>query len=116
GEEAGASVAHPHSQIMALPKIPAAMEEKVRAVKGYYDREGQCMYCQLVESELAIGQRVVWQNDYFVVICSEASGWPYQLQLLPKIHQAHVVSADKPEQVKALAEALQLMVRLYNQV
>lgn len=116
GSEAGASIAHPHSQIMALPKIPAAMEEKIKSVTSYYDREGQCKYCQLIEAEQLNGRRLVFENEFFMVVCPEASGWPYQLQLLPKIHQAQLVSANKPDQIKAMAESLQVMVSLYNSV
>ncbi len=116
GDEAGASIDHPHSQILALPTLPPAILAKVEAVKNYYDQEGQCLYCQLIERELEIGRRVVWQNDDFVLMCPEASGWPYQLQLLPKIHQSHLVSVNKAGQQSSLAEALRVMVRLYNRV
>jgi UDPglucose--hexose-1-phosphate uridylyltransferase len=115
GAAAGASIDHPHAQVMALPALSPIVRREIDALKAAYDTKGQCLHCRLVESELRIAKRLVWQNDDFVIICPESSGWPYALSVYPKIHQASL-AAIKEEQSASLAQAIQTAVGLYNQV
>lgn len=115
GPQAGASIAHPHAQIIVFPAIPPQTKEEVDAIGAFYKKHGNCMYCHILDKELKTKNRVVWQNEEFVLICPEGSGWPYELQLLPKTHQPSFGSL-KPAQAAALAQAMQVMIGLYNAV
>jgi UDPglucose--hexose-1-phosphate uridylyltransferase len=115
GPQAGASISHPHAQIIVFPAVPPATQAEVDAVGQYYKKHGDCLYCRMINKELKLGKRLVWQNEEFVLVCPEGSGWPYELLLLPKTHQPSF-SSLKPQQATALAQALQTMVGLYNQV
>ncbi len=115
GPQAGASISHPHAQIIVFPAIPPTVQAEVDAVQAYYQKHGDCQYCQLIAQETKLKNRLVWQNEEFILICPEASGWPYQLQLLPKTHQPAFGSL-KAHQLAPLAQALHVMVSLYNQV
>lgn len=118
GTAAGASISHPHSQIMAFPVLPPVVEEEVRVVKEHYDKKGDCLYCQLLNRELELGKRVVWQSETFALLTVEG-GWPYELLLLPKVHQSSFAGLgrkgeDRQIRVRDMAEALRVMVRLYR--
>jgi UDPglucose--hexose-1-phosphate uridylyltransferase len=113
GPQAGASIAHPHAQIIVFPAVPPTTQSEVDAVGHYYKKHGNCLYCHILEIELKFKKRVVWQNEEFVLLCPEGSGWPYELLLLPRTHQPSFGSL-KPAQATALAQSLQVMVSLYN--
>lgn len=113
GSASGASIAHHHAQIMALPTLAPAVKEEVNALKQHFDKKGSCQYCQLIEKEEKIGQRIVWQNESYVIYCPEAHGWPYAMSLMPKIHQASLASV-KNEQVAQLTEAFRQMLLALN--
>lgn len=115
GPQAGASIAHPHSQVIVFPAMPPFVEKEVSAVQAYYKKHGNCLYCHTLDKEMRLKKRLVWQNEEFALICPEGSGWPYELLLLPKTHQPNFGSL-KPQQAAALAESLQVMVGLYNSV
>ena len=115
GPQAGASITHPHSQVIVFPTEPPQLQREVEAAEKYYEQHGNCIYCHHLDRELGLKKRIVWQNDEFILLCPEGSGWPYQLLLLPKTHQPNF-GALKPVQASALAESLQLMVTLYNNV
>jgi UDPglucose--hexose-1-phosphate uridylyltransferase len=115
GPQAGASISHPHAQIIVFPAVPPQVEREVQATQKYYKQHGNCIYCHLIDQEMRRKTRFIWQNQEFVLLCPEGSGWPYELLLLPKTHQP-AFSSLKPNQIGALAEALQVMVGLYNAV
>ena len=115
GVNAGASISHPHAQILSFPTMPPNIEQEIQALKQAYDKTGNCLQCQLVDHEDKLKTRVVWQNDHFLVVCPEAMGWPYALSIIPKIHQATFGSL-KNEHVADFAQALQLAIKLYRNV
>ncbi len=81
---AGASVAHPHSQLVALPILPRAVKEKTHNACEYYQRTGESLFAELLRGELAEGVRIVHENDGFLVFCPFASRMPFELCVLPK--------------------------------
>lgn len=113
GPASGASIAHHHAQIMALPTLGPKIKSEVQALKVHYDKKGDCKYCQFITKEEKLGSRVVWQNDSFIILCPEASGWPYAMSLYPKIHQASM-AAVKHSQIKDFAEAMRMMIKALN--
>jgi len=105
GRAAGASLSHPHSQLIALPIVPKQVAEELDAAERYFAKSGACIYCAMIEQELASRDRVVFENAAFVVIEPYASRFPFETVVLPKVHQADfgLLQADD---VPALAEAL----------
>ncbi|MBC7344674.1 MAG: galactose-1-phosphate uridylyltransferase, partial [Clostridia bacterium] len=69
GAEAGASLEHPHSQLIATPVVPRAVETEIRRSADYHLRQGNCLICSLIEKELQEGARILTQNRSFVVFC-----------------------------------------------
>ncbi len=115
GANAGASIRHPHAQVLAFPTIPPIIHREIDALKQAYTKTGNCLQCQLVEHEEKLKTRVVWQNDHFLLLCPEASGWPYALSIIPRIHQPNLGSL-KAEHYADFAQTLQLAIKLYRLV
>jgi UDPglucose--hexose-1-phosphate uridylyltransferase len=90
GREAGASVAHPHGQLLGLPFVPGELLEEQRAFSRF---EGGCILCATIESELGDHERVVFATDEVVCVCPFWSGSPYELLLIPRDHELHLTDA-----------------------
>lgn len=89
GLRAGASLSHPHSQILATPFVPALQLTELNNTKDFYDQMGRCYYCNLIDSELSEGVRIVAENDRFLVLSPYAARFPFELHIIPKTHESN---------------------------
>jgi UDPglucose--hexose-1-phosphate uridylyltransferase len=105
GELAGCSLAHPHSQIVATPVIPQKMFNKVRGLAQYREYREKCAYCDILDTELASGERLVSQNGSFVVLCPFASRSPFETWIVPRSHISSFAQMNRFEVIE-FAEAL----------
>jgi UDPglucose--hexose-1-phosphate uridylyltransferase len=87
GAEAGASLGHTHSQIIALPVVPDLLRAELDGAKEHFSRTGRCIYCDLVSEELKDGSRVIATSANFVVIAAFAPRFAYEVWILPRQHQ-----------------------------
>jgi len=92
GREAGASLAHPHGQLLGLPFVPGEILEEQRAFSRF---EGGCILCATVETELVDGERVVMANDDVLVVAPYWSGSPYELLIIPRSHDLHLTDSNE---------------------
>lgn len=88
GEGAGTSLVHPHSQIVATPIVPVDIRRRLEEAQRYYDDNGSCVYCDIIDYETKVGERIVCSNDGFVVICPFASTVPFEMWILPRRHES----------------------------
>jgi len=105
GAQAGATLAHPHSQIIATPVTPKAVANELASAKDYYFVKERCLFCDLMKQELLDKERIVIQNEHFVVYCPYASRFPFEMMLLPRKHSHDFGSMDEGL-VSALAKTL----------
>ena len=94
GWEAGASLAHPHGQILGLPFVPGEILDEERAFARF---AGGCLLCTTVEAELSADERVVFANDDVAVIAPYWSGVPYEMLIVPRHHEGHLQDAPDAE-------------------
>lgn len=88
GAIAGASLEHPHSQIIATPLIPDVVNEEMELAQKYNHEEHKCIYCRINEIESHNQARVVSENNGFLAFCPFASRFPFEIWLVPKEHQS----------------------------
>jgi UDPglucose--hexose-1-phosphate uridylyltransferase len=94
GREAGASLAHPHGQLLALPFVPG----EILAEQAGFDRfSGACLLCTTIEAELDDASRVVFADEHVMVICPFWSGTPYEMIAIPRSHGAHLHTSSTPD-------------------
>ncbi len=114
GLEAGASIEHPHSQIMALPLLPPSIKQEMEEARNYYFQEKRCVYCSMLEEELQRGDRVIMINEDFAAFIPYASRFPFETWILPKRHQSSFSEISMDER-QSLAEILHdILSRLWN--
>ncbi len=109
GEQAGTSLQHPHCQLIATPVVPHLLRLKQQIATEYFDQTGYCLYCVLLQAELAAKQRIVADNEGFAAFMPYASHVPFELWILPKRHQSSFGRADAM-QLRYLAELLKTVL------
>jgi UDPglucose--hexose-1-phosphate uridylyltransferase len=87
GRRAGASLAHLHSQLVALPAVPSTVEAELHRAAQDFAHQRSCPYCRLICQERSVGERIVFERDGFVAFCPHASLQPFETWLLPVEHQ-----------------------------
>lgn len=109
GAAAGASLEHIHSQLIGTPLVPTQIQAELARADAYSQRHGQCVFCAMIQAELADGARVVFDSEAFVAFCPFASQFPYEIWVLPKRHDC---SFDRTEdgEVRELAQAVRDIV------
>lgn len=112
GRAAGASLEHPHSQLIATPIIPKRVREELDGAKEYYRYKERCVFCDMVRQERAQGVRVIAENDDFVAIAPYASRFPFETWILPRQHEPFFEDGQKHQYVN-LAKLLRgLAIRI----
>jgi len=115
GMAAGASLSHPHSQLIATPIVPKRVREEVNGAKNYYEYKERCGYCDMIKQEMSSGIRVVAENEGFVVFCPFAPRFPFEMWLLPKNHSSDFEDIQKYEAVN-LAALMKNVIDRMNKV
>ncbi len=104
GLEAGASLSHAHSQIIASPIVPPIIQEEQKASKEFYDDFGKCVFCDIIEGE-SKGPRMVSEEGDFVVLAPYASINPMEFWIFPKKHSPNILNLTTSE-ISAFAKTL----------
>jgi len=110
GPRAGTSLAHPHSQLVALPIIPFRIRQKYDVAIRHYDDTGRCIYCDLVDEEKRTGRRVVLETPHFLVFHPFASQVPFETWIAPKRHNPCFTRISFEERLE-LASVLRRVLR-----
>lgn len=105
GAQAGASLSHPHSQIIALPIIPIRVQQELNGAKEYYNFKDRCVFCDIVQQELNDKERVVEENHEFISIVPFAARFPFELWILPKRHSSDFIDISRSD-VESLSRVL----------
>jgi UDPglucose--hexose-1-phosphate uridylyltransferase len=114
GKEAGASISHPHSQLMAIPVISPYIQGELDGAENYYRSNKKCVYCTMVEWEREHKKRIVFENEDFLAFCPFSSRAAFEIWVLPKKHKPYFERITDAEKV-ALAEALHIAIKkIYN--
>jgi UDPglucose--hexose-1-phosphate uridylyltransferase len=106
GKAAGASLAHPHSQIIATPLIPSEVQTRLQSSEAHYKEHNSCLLCDLIAEELRVGERVIEEANGYVVIAPYASRFPFEMRITPRVH-AHDFTTLSKDGRQGLAQLLQ---------
>ncbi len=113
GEAAGASLEHSHTQLIATPIVPRRVDEELIGCVRHYQLKERCIYCDIVDQELDFGQRVVCQNEDFVVLEPFAARFPFETWVIPKRHE-HYFEHTPGASIRNLARIFKEMVIRMN--
>jgi UDPglucose--hexose-1-phosphate uridylyltransferase len=106
GYLAGATLTHAHSQLIATPVTPKRVKEKLLGAQRYYEFKRRCVFCDIIKQETRLTrERLVFENDRFVVLSPFAARVPYETWIVPKQHNCDFVAITELE-YSGLAQAL----------
>ena len=97
GTAAGASINHPHSQIIALPVVPKQTKDQLEVARHHYRDKRRSIFADMVRQELESGARVVEANEHFVVLCPYAARFPFEMQIFPTRQQHDFTRMNEAE-------------------
>ncbi len=89
GKGAGASIYHPHSQIISTPILPPDVSRSVNGSYRFFEEHKKNVYDVLLQWEIESGDRIICQNDKFVALCPFVSRYPYEVRIFMKSGQPH---------------------------
>lgn len=110
GAEAGASVVHAHSQLIATPIIPSVVSQELKSAREHFCRKERCLFCDLVHQELELGERVGVETESFVALEPYAAALPFETWILPKRH-GHDFALTDDDELRGLAVILRDLLR-----
>lgn len=114
GREAGATVPHPHSQLIALDVLPTDVRRSLNGAKRYYEDHHKCVHCEMLKCEHKEQSRCVFHNKHFAVFSPFVPRVNFELRIYPRKHQSNFEEITAAERL-SLAEALhQALYRLYK--
>jgi UDPglucose--hexose-1-phosphate uridylyltransferase len=114
GLEGGASLEHPHSQLVATPVISNQVRDRLEEALRHFDEYGECMFCEVVQQELNDPERIVLETEHFVALEPFASPPPFCTHIYPRRHMASFGDISAHE-IQDLAHALRtVLAKLYH--
>ena len=115
GEAAGASLEHPHSQLIATPIIPIMVREELDGAADYYQRKERCVWCDILRQERRGPGRLIAERGGFVALAPYAPRFPCETWIIPARHRAAFEESEIDE-LRGLADLLGDFLRRMNRV
>jgi UDPglucose--hexose-1-phosphate uridylyltransferase len=106
GPKAGASIYHPHYQIISIPVIPPDINHSLSGSSQYFQKFKKCVHCVMIEWEKKIRRRIIYENKGAIVFTPFISREPFELRIFPRKHLPYF--EDTPvKDLEMVVEALQ---------
>ena len=112
GKEAGASLSHPHAQLIATPIIPPVVVTELNQAREHYLSKERCIFCDLIQQESALGDRVVWENERYFLWEPFAASFPFETWLFPRKHLHDFALLDDMELQELAVVLKDMLMRL----
>jgi UDPglucose--hexose-1-phosphate uridylyltransferase len=113
GEAAGASLEHPHSQLIATPIIPIMVTEELEGSGRYWQMKERCVWCDIVRQERRERRRLILEEHGFVALAPFAPRFPFETWILPTQHRSAFEELEVDE-LRGLAVLLGEFLRRLN--
>lgn len=110
GAAAGATLSHAHSQLIALPVVPSELQAELDGARDHFGRKERCVFCDVLEQELSVKERIVGESAGAVAFAPWASKSPFETWIMPRTHRSSF-EACGPAELQAVAGLLSLVLR-----
>jgi UDPglucose--hexose-1-phosphate uridylyltransferase len=114
GSRAGASLVHPHSQLITTGMVPRHVRWRELEAQRYFDEWGRCLYCDILAFEARDRRRVILENPSFLAFIAFAADVPFETWIMPKRHQpdfGQITTVEKDDLAQALHVLLARLAR-----
>ena len=88
GDVVGVTMPHPHGQIYGYPFLPKKLELEVENARRTRQEKGRCLFCDMLDAEVADGRRVIFRTEHFTVFLPFFSEYPYGVYIMSNAHRS----------------------------
>jgi len=99
GEMVGVTMTHPHGQIYGYSYIPKKLELELASCKEHFERNKTCLVCDIIKNEKEFGERVIFENEDFIVFLPFFTEYPYGVYIASKKHKQNLAQFDESEKL-----------------
>ena len=110
GPTAGATVAHPHSQLIATPVTDPDIQRSLRGSAEYAKKHKKCVHCVMLAWDRREKSRIIFENKCMIVVCPFASRVAFEIRIFPSEHLSHFERINECQK-QCLAQALQVALK-----
>ena len=115
GAIVGASNPHPHGQVWASTFLPNEALAEDAQQRRYLTAHGSPLLVDYAARELDLGERVVVENEHWLVVVPYWAYWPFETLVLPRSSASSLDQLTDAERT-GLADILHQLTRLYDHV
>ncbi|PQJ69271.1 UDP-glucose--hexose-1-phosphate uridylyltransferase [Polaribacter butkevichii] len=115
GAVMGCSNPHPHGQIWSQSSLPNEVDKKNTQQLNYYNNNNSSLLGDYLTQELEKKERIIFENNGFVVLVPFWAIWPFEAMIVPKKHQANILEMND-EQALQYGEAIAVLTKAYDKI
>ncbi len=115
GAVMGCSNPHPHGQIWSQSTLPNEVDKKNTQQLNYFNKNNSSLLGDYLKQELEKQERIIFENDGFVVLVPFWAVWPFETMIVPKKHQSNILEMDATEAYQ-YAEAIAVITKAYDKI
>ncbi|UKM64381.1 UDP-glucose--hexose-1-phosphate uridylyltransferase [Flavobacteriaceae bacterium GSB9] len=115
GAVMGCSNPHPHGQIWSQSTLPNEVDKKHTQQLNYFNKKNSSLLGDYLKQELEKQERIIFENDGFVVLVPFWAVWPFETMIVPKKHQTNILEMDDAEAYQ-YAEAISIITKAYDKI
>ena len=115
GAVMGCSNPHPHGQIWSQSTLPNEVDKKHTQQLNYFKEKNSSLLGDYLQQELAVKERIIFQNDHFVVLVPFWAVWPFETMIVPKKQKQSILDLNDKESFH-YAEAIAVITKAYDQL
>ena len=115
GAVMGCSNPHPHGQIWSQSTLPNEVDKKNTQQLEYYKNHKMSILEKYIQQELEANERIIFQNDAFVVLVPFWAIWPFETMIVPKKHKKNISELNDDEALQ-FAEAIAVITKTYDKL
>ena len=115
GAVMGCSNPHPHGQIWSQSTLPNEVDKKDKQQRAYFQKHGKSLLGDYLKQELKVNERVIYQNEDFVVLTPFWAVWPFETMIVPK-SQMDAITRMTTIQSHMFADAISKITKAYDEL
>ena len=115
GAVMGCSNPHPHGQIWSQSTLPNEVDKKDQQQRAYFNKNKSSLLGDYLKQELETNERMIYQNDDFVVLTPFWALWPFETMIIPKQQHANITTISEQESL-GFADAISKITKVYDKL
>lgn len=115
GAVMGCSNPHPHGQIWSQSTLPNEVDKKDKHQIDYYNKNKTSLLGDYLKQELEADERIIYQNDDFVVLTPFWAVWPFETMIVPKKDHANITQISEQERIN-FADTISTITKAYDKL